>query len=66
MNSKLLFKVIKRIEYMGSIEVFVIFMVRALNLTVVPGCIGLYELVLYAALFKTRLKQCRRRIFGIF
>lgn len=34
-NSKLLFKVIKRVECVGSIEVFVVFTVRALDLAVV-------------------------------
>ena len=36
---------------MGSIKIFVIFAVGALNLAVMPRCVGLYEFVLYATLF---------------
>ena len=64
-NSKLLFKVIKRVECVGSIEVFVIFAVRALNLAVVPRRVWLDELVPYPTLFEARLKQCGRGACGM-
>ncbi len=44
-NSKLLFEVIKRIELVASIEVFVIFPVAPFNLAIVPRRIRLNELV---------------------
>ncbi len=40
-----LFEVVKGIELVTSIEVFVIFSVAALNLAVMPGCVGLDPLV---------------------
>ena len=42
---------------MCSIKIFVIFAVRALNLSVMSRCVGLYEFVPYATLFEARLKQ---------
>ena len=57
MNSKLLFKVIKRVKWMSSIEVFVIFAMWTLYLTVVSGSVRFYQLVIYATLFEARLKQ---------
>ena len=50
---------------MSSIEVFVIFAMGTLYLTVVSGSVRFYQLVLYATLFEARLKQCGRRLFGI-
>ena len=50
---------------MGSIKIFVIFAVRALNLAVMSRCVGLYEFVPYAPLFEARLKQWGRWIFRI-
>ena len=50
---------------MGSIKIFVIFAVRALNLAVMSRCVGLYEFVPYATLFEARLKQCGCWIFRI-
>ena len=50
---------------MGSIKIFVIFAVRALNLAVMSRCVGLYEFVPYATLFEASLKQCGRWIFRI-
>ena len=64
-NSKLLFKVVKRIKSVSGIKIFIIFAVRALNLAVVSGCVGFYELVLYATLFEARLKQCGRGACGM-
>ena len=50
-NRKLLFKIVKRVKRMCSIKIFVIFAVRALNLSVMSRCVGLYEFVPYATLF---------------
>ena len=58
MNSKLLFKVIKRIKSVSGIEVFIIFAVRALNLAVVSRRVWPDQFVPYPTLFEARLKQC--------
>ena len=57
-NSQLLFEIIEGIELMRGIKVFVIFAVRALNLTIVSRSEGTNELVLYTTLFERTLKQC--------
>ena len=64
-NSKLLFKVVKRVECVSGIKIFVVFTVAALDLAVMSGCVGLDELVLYATLFEARLKQCGRWACGM-
>ena len=50
---------------MGSIEIFVVFAVAALDLAVMSGSVGLYEFVADATLFEARLEQCGRGILGI-
>ena len=50
---------------MGSIEIFVIFTVRALYLAIVPRSKRFNELVLDAEFFQPLIKQMRhRRLFG--
>ena len=57
-NSKLLFKVVKRIKSVSGIKIFVIFSVAAFNLAVVPRRVWLDQLVPYPTLFEARLEQC--------
>ena len=57
-NSKLLFKVVKRIKSVSDIEVFIIFAVRALDLAVVSRRVWPDQFVPYPTLFEARLKQC--------
>ena len=59
-NSKLCFEVGKRVKFVCGVEVFVIFAMGTLYLTVVSGSVRFYQLVLYATLFEARLKQCER------
>ena len=63
-NSKLLFKVVKR-KTVSGIKIFIVFAVRALGLAVVPRRVGADELVPYPTLFEARLKQCGRGACGI-
>ena len=58
-NSKLVFEIGKGIEFMRSIEIFVIFAVRTLDLAIMPRCKRLNELVPDAELFQLLLKQMR-------
>ena len=44
-------KVLKRIELVGSIEVFIVFPMAAFNLAVVAGSKGFNELMMDAKLF---------------
>ena len=44
-KSKLIFKILKGIEFMSSIEIFIVFSVRPFDLTVMPGCKGANQLV---------------------
>ena len=55
-NSKLPLEVRKRIKFMRSIEVFVIFTVRTLDFAIVPGCKGLNELVANAKFLQFHFK----------
>ena len=48
---------------MSGIEIFVIFAVGTLNLSVMSWCVRLDELVSYSTLFEARLEQCGRRFF---
>ena len=57
-NSKLLFKVVKRIKSVSGIKIFVIFSVATLDLAVVPRRVWLDQLVPYPTLFEARLEQC--------
>ena len=64
-NSKLLFKVVKRIKSVSGIKIFVIFAVRALNLAVVSRRVWPDQFVPYPTLFEARLKQCGRGACGM-
>ena len=64
-NSKLLFKVIKRVECVSGIKIFIIFAVRALNLAVVSRRVWPDQFVPYPTLFEARLKQCGRWACGM-
>ena len=57
MNGKLLFEVLKGMESVGRIEVFVVLSVRTFHFAVVPRSIGTDELVPYSQLFEARLKE---------
>lgn len=59
MNSKLLFKIIKRIKPMKSIEIFIIFSVRTLNLAIMTRSIRRNELMLNTIFFKRVFKKSR-------
>ena len=51
-------KVRERVESVCSIEVFIVLSVRPFDLAVMSRCMRFDELVPYATLFETRLKQC--------
>ena len=59
MNSQLLFEVLERIEFMRSVEVFVVFAVGAFNLAIVSWRKGLNEFVPDTELFQLLLEQMR-------
>lgn len=60
MDSKLLGKVIKRIEEMGGIEAFLVLTVTALNLAIVSRSIRTNKFVANSKLSSSFLKQCRQ------
>ena len=64
-NGKLLFEVLKGMETVGSIKVFVVFSVRTFHFAVVPRSIGTDELMSYPQLFEARLKE-RKLSFLVF
>lgn len=47
-DGQLLFKIFKRIEFMWSIEIFIILSVAALYFAVVSGRVGANQLVVYS------------------
>ena len=57
-DSKLLFEIIKGIKTVRGIELLVILAVRALYLTVVPGCANTNEFVTNAELTERLFKKC--------
>lgn len=57
MNGELLPEVLKGMEPVGSIEVFVVLSVRTFHFAVVPRCVGTDELMPYPQLFEARLKE---------
>ena len=57
MNGKLLFEILKGMEAVRRIEVFVVLSVRTFHLAVVPRRVGADELVPYPQLFEARLKE---------
>lgn len=58
-NSKLLFEIMKRIKFMRSIEVFVIFAMGAFHLSIMPWRKWLNELVPDTEFFQFLLEQMR-------
>lgn len=60
MDSKLLGKVIKRIEEMGRIEAFLVLTVAALNFTLVPWSIRPDKFVENSKFSSGFLEQCRQ------
>ena len=63
-NSKLLFKVVEREEFMSGIKILVIFSMRTFDFAVMSGSVGTNKFVPYATLFEASLKQCGRRPIG--
>ena len=59
-NSKLFLEIVKRIECMRGIEIFVIFSVRTLYLAIVPWRERSNELVPDAEFFQLLLKEMRQ------
>ena len=57
-NSKLLFKIFKRVKRMHCIEIFVAFAVRTFDFPVVPRHVRFDDLVLDSVRFESFFKQC--------
>ena len=64
MNSQLLSEVLKRIELVCCVKVFVVFTMAALYFTIVTRRVRTNQLVLYTTLFERTLKQCEIVGFG--
>ena len=58
MHRKLSFEIVKRIEFVSRIKVFVVFAMGTFDLAVVPRCKRTNQLVVNATLFEGALKQC--------
>ena len=56
-NSKLVLEVLERIEFMGSVEVFVVLSVTPFDLTIMPGCKRFDEFMANTELSQRSFKQ---------
>ena len=63
---KLIFEIIKGIEFVGCVKVFVILSVGTFNLAVMPRRIRADQLVPYPQLFEASLKQRHFAVFSFF
>ena len=63
-NRQLLFEILERIEFVGSIEIFVVFAVGTFDLAIVSWSERLNELVLDAEQFQLLLEQVRSGFIG--